>query len=55
MSYGRSSKKQYEQPMPSGPGQKGKPGIKSKGKFEKDLISRATENAVRDKGSEGTK
>ena len=53
MSYGRSSKKQYEQPMPSG--QKGKPGIKPKGSFEKDLISRATENAVKDKGSEGTK
>lgn len=55
MCYGRSSKKEYEQPVPSGLGQKGKPGFKPKGSFEKDLIGRATENAVKDKGSEGTK
>ena len=53
MSYGRSSKKEYEQPVPSG--QKGKPGFKPKGSFEKDLIGRAAENAVKDKDSEGTK
>jgi hypothetical protein len=44
MSYHQDSgrKKKYDQPMPSG--QKGKSGIKPKGKFEEDLISKESAN-----------
>jgi hypothetical protein len=53
MSYKTSEKRQYELPRPS-TGQKRKPGFKPKNSFEKDIISRATENAVKDKDSEET-
>jgi hypothetical protein len=43
MSYGRSSKKEYEQPSPC-TGSKGKPNIRRKGSFEKQMIEKASQD-----------
>jgi hypothetical protein len=51
MSYGRSSKKEYEQPPPS-TGLKGKLGIKPKGQFEKDIIDKSTEKLLKESKEE---
>jgi hypothetical protein len=59
MSYKTSEKRQYEQPRPS-TGPKGKLGLgaRPKGEFERDLIRRNTEAALKaageDKGSKST-
>jgi hypothetical protein len=47
MSYHQDAgRKKYDQPMPSV--QKGKPGIKPKGSFEKDVIGKESEHLTQE-------
>jgi hypothetical protein len=48
MCYSRKSeKRQYETPPPPSTAGKGQPGFKGKADFEKDLISKSTEAALK--------